>query len=157
MSLAVSTQFSARNPILPTYMVTFWYRLRLLEMLTWWLVEFLFLMETDMLLRLLRWLWIFWVVYQNLKYLNKRFIINVILTLISKFLRFFKNNSFSAKTVTFEVQHKPGYRLKIRIGMHTGSVVGGVVGTKIPHYSIFGDTVEIAGLMESSGQPMKVD
>ena len=32
-----------------------------------------------------------------------------------------------------------------------------LIGTKIPHYSIFGDTVEIAGLMESSGQPMKVD
>ena len=36
-----------------------------------------------------------------------------------------------------------------RIGIHSGSVVGGMVGTKIPHYSIFGDTVEIAGLMES--------
>ncbi|XP_023333523.1 uncharacterized protein LOC111705255 isoform X2 [Eurytemora carolleeae] len=60
------------------------------------------------------------------------------------------------KTLTFEIQHKPGYRLKIRIGMHTGSVVGGVVGTKIPHYSIFGDTVELAGLMESSGLPMKI-
>ena len=32
-----------------------------------------------------------------------------------------------------------------------------LIGTKIPHYSIFGDTVEIAGLMESSGQPMKVN
>ena len=35
-------------------------------------------------------------------------------------------------------------------------VVGGVVGTKIPHYSVFGDAVEIASLMESSGQPMKI-
>jgi class 3 adenylate cyclase len=60
------------------------------------------------------------------------------------------------QTVTFEIQHKPGYRLKIRAGFHSGAVVGGVVGTKIPHYSIFGDTVEIAGLMESAGLPMKV-
>ncbi|XP_023345413.1 atrial natriuretic peptide receptor 1 [Eurytemora carolleeae] len=61
-----------------------------------------------------------------------------------------------ANVVTFEIPHKPGYRLKIRSGMHTGSVVGGVVGAKIPHYSIFGDTVEIAGIMESSGEAMKI-
>ena len=63
---------------------------------------------------------------------------------------------YGLQTVTFEIQHKPGYRLKIRAGFHSGAVVGGVVGTKIPHYSIFGDTVEIAGLMESAGLPMKV-
>ena len=34
--------------------------------------------------------------------------------------------------------------------------MAGVVGTKIPHYSIFGETVELAGLMESSGEPMKI-
>ena len=61
-----------------------------------------------------------------------------------------------AKVLTFEIQHKPGFRLKLRMGMHSGSVFGGVVGTKIPHYSIFGDTVEIAGLMESTGQPMQI-
>ncbi len=61
-----------------------------------------------------------------------------------------------AKVVTFEVPHKPGYRLKLRMGIHSGSCVAGVVGTKIPHYSVFGETVEIAGLMESTGQPMKI-
>ena len=58
--------------------------------------------------------------------------------------------------VTFEVPHKPGYRLKMRMGIHSGSVVAGVVGTKIPHYSVFGETVEIAGLMESTGEAMKI-
>ena len=44
----------------------------------------------------------------------------------------------------------------MRMGMHSGDCVAGVVGTKIPHYSVFGDTVEVAGLMESSGEPMKI-
>lgn len=61
-----------------------------------------------------------------------------------------------AKVVTFEVQHKPGYRIRLRLGIHSGSCVAGVVGTKIPHYSVFGETVEIAGLMESTGEPMKI-
>ena len=44
----------------------------------------------------------------------------------------------------------------MRMGIHTGSVVAGVVGTKIPHYSVFGETVEIAGIMEASGEPMRI-
>ena len=44
----------------------------------------------------------------------------------------------------------------MRMGIHTGSVVAGVVGTKIPHYSVFGETVEIAGIMECSGESMKI-
>ena len=63
---------------------------------------------------------------------------------------------FLFQLVTFEVPHKPGYRLKMRMGIHTGSCVAGVVGTKIPHYSVFGETVEVAGIMESSGEPMRI-
>jgi len=61
-----------------------------------------------------------------------------------------------AKMVTFEVAHKPGYRLKLRMGIHSGGCVAGVVGVKIPHYSVFGETVEMAGLMEATGEPMKI-
>ena len=41
-----------------------------------------------------------------------------------------------AKVLTFEIKHKPNHRLKLRMGMHSGQVVGGVVGSKIPHYSV---------------------
>ena len=46
---------------------------------------------------------------------------------------------------------------EIRIGIHTGPVVAGVVGHKKFAYDIWGDTVNLAARMESSGEPGKVN
>lgn len=46
---------------------------------------------------------------------------------------------------------------ELRIGLHTGPVVAGIVGIKKFAYDIWGDTVNIASRMESSGEPGRVN
>jgi class 3 adenylate cyclase/CheY-like chemotaxis protein len=46
---------------------------------------------------------------------------------------------------------------QLRVGMHSGPLVGGVVGTEKYLYDIFGDTVNIAARMEEMAQPMQVN
>ncbi|MEE4214504.1 MAG: adenylate/guanylate cyclase domain-containing protein [Bacteroidales bacterium] len=45
----------------------------------------------------------------------------------------------------------------IRIGVHTGTVIAGVVGQKKLSYDIWGDTVNTASRMESSGLPGRIN
>jgi class 3 adenylate cyclase len=55
-----------------------------------------------------------------------------------------------------KVREESGIPLDVRIGLHTGPVIAGVIGTVRFAYDIWGDTVNTASRMESHGEPGRI-
>ncbi len=74
------------------------------------------------------------------------------------------SHQVDAVLAAFEMIHEveqrvlpDGSKWKVRIGLHTGPVVAGVVGTRKFAFDVWGDTVNLGSRMESGGSPNHIN
>ena len=65
--------------------------------------------------------------------------------------------AFEMKKVIEKVNDDYFTTLDMRIGVHTGEIIGAVVGTNIVRYDVYGRDVLIAFKMEANSQPGRVN
>ncbi|KAI6199081.1 Guanylate cyclase [Aphelenchoides besseyi] len=63
---------------------------------------------------------------------------------------------FQRAVKTLRMDHLPNHPIQIRVGVHSGSAVAGIVGMTAPRFCVFGDTVNLAAKMEASGRAGRI-
>ncbi len=64
--------------------------------------------------------------------------------------------ALSMQAVVKDYRNARGETFQIRVGINTGAVVAGVIGTRKFIYDLWGDAVNLASRMESSGEPGRI-
>jgi class 3 adenylate cyclase len=63
---------------------------------------------------------------------------------------------FQRGVKTLRLSHLPDQHIQMRVGIHSGSCVAGIVGVTNPRYIVLGDTVNTCAKMEASGRPGRI-
>ena len=61
-----------------------------------------------------------------------------------------------ARAMIDEIGRKTGDAMAIRVGVHSGPVIGGLIGRSRFVYDVWGETVNIASRLEGAGVPSRI-
>jgi len=67
------------------------------------------------------------------------------------------NSAIGIRDFLEERNEESKIKWTIRIGIHSGKVVGGIVGVRKYIYDVFGDTINTTSRMESNSEPMQIN